>query len=1262
MTDHHVPLAIVGVSALFPGSTDATGFWRDILAGRDLIRDVPPSHWLIEDYYDPDPSAPDKTYSKRGAFLDDVAFDPLKFGVPPSIVPATDTSQLLALIVAQQVLEDATHGALGDATRDRTSVILGVTSGQELLASMVSRLQRPVWANSLRDAGVAESKVEEICERIAAHYVPWQESSFPGLLGNVVAGRIANRLDLGGTNCVTDAACASTFAALSMAANELYLGESELVICGGVDTLNDIFMYMCFSKTPALSPTGDCRPFSERADGTLLGEGMAMVALKRLADAEQNGDPIYAVLRGIGSSSDGRAKSVYAPRPEGQAKALLRAYEHAGYGPDSVELVEAHGTATKAGDAAEFAGLRAAFDSSGRTDRQWCALGSVKSQIGHTKAAAGAAGLFKTVMALHHKVLPPTIKVESPNPELSLPTSPFYLNTETRPWVRKADHPRRAAVSSFGFGGSNFHLTLEEYTGAARKPRLRAAPDELVLFGADTPGELLARLRDVDAGEGLAFLARQSQADWAGKVAGARLAIVAKDEQDLRAKLADALTRIESSPDAAFSTPRGVHYGVGAGRPPVALLFPGQGSQYVGMGAELAMAYDAAIGVWDLAATTGLELHDVVFPTPVFDDAARGEQSAKLMRTEWAQPAIGATSLSYLRLLRTMGLEPHSVGGHSYGEVTALCAAGVFDEAAMLRLARTRGELMAAAAAQPGAMIAVSAKLEELRPIVEPVDGLVVANHNAPTQVVLSGPLEAVEKARAELRRLGISFRDLPVHTAFHSSVVSASVEPFRKALRDVEMRPPTVPVYANSLAAPYSREIVDVLAEQIANPVRFVEQIEAMYAAGARVFLEVGPGSVLTGLTTRILEGREHLAVSVDRQGKHGISCLHEALAALVASGVALDLTSLFAPYEVALAASAAGKPKMVLQLNGSNYGKPYPPKNGAAGRTPPNLDIALGVSQPAHLAAQERPNSDAPTEYNVTDSSKGNATSNHASGANGQGTNGGSQAYAAPARVAGAAPSAHALRTSPTELASVTMVAPAWTHSYQEMQRQTAEAHMSFQNAMAQAHIAFLQTAEQAMTGLASMVTGSELPAGRQLAYAPQALTAPAALAYVAHAPAPAPIYAAPAPVHAAAPVYAPAHAAPPPAPSPAPVHAAPAPSPAPAPAPAPAVAAASAAPAPDMTALLLEVVAEKTGYPAEMLSLEMALEADLGIDSIKRVEILASIRARQPNLPDVDTKEMAKLATLGDVVTYMKSSLGGNGASKESSPPKVGSAATP
>ena len=433
--------------------------------------------------------------------------------------------------------------------------------------------------------------------------MPWQESTFPGLLGNVVAGRIANRFDLRGTNCVTDAACASSLAALSQAVDELALGRSDLVITGGVDTMNDIFMYMCFSKTPALSP--------DRRLPAVLRRGRRHDARRGHRDVRAQAPGRRRARRRPDLRGDPRARhlvgrqehGVYAPVPEGQARALRRAYDDAGYGPETVELVEAHGTGTKAGDAAEFAALRQVFGESGRADRQWCALGSVKSQIGHTKGAAGAAGLFKAVLALHHKVLPPTIKVERPNPELrDRATARSTSTRQARPWVRAAEHPRRASVSSFGFGGSNFHVTLEEYrptegSGGRTPSRTRTAPTELVLFSGPSPAALLER--KIDSGRSLADVARESQAAF-GASDPVRLAVVAADADDLSEKFAQAVALIRQQPDTAFSTPTGVHYAAGAasvGR--IAFLFPGQGTQYVGMGADVAMLSPAAQAVWD---------------------------------------------------------------------------------------------------------------------------------------------------------------------------------------------------------------------------------------------------------------------------------------------------------------------------------------------------------------------------------------------------------------------------------------------------------------------------------------------------------------------------------------------------------------------------------------------------------------------------------------------------------------------------------------
>ena len=1199
------PIAVVGVSALFPGSVDTTGYWNDILAGTDRMTDVPSTHWLIEDHFDEDPNTPDRTYGRRGGFLDPIDFDALSFGVPPSVVPSTDTAQLLALIVAQRVLDDALRTQFGELDRRRASVILGVTSGQELFGAMASRMSRPMWLQGMRRAGIAEDVAQDACDRILALHPEWTESTFPGLLGNVVAGRIANRLDLGGTNCVTDAACASSFSAISMGVNELYLGDSDLVLAGGVDTMNDIFMYMCFSKTPALSKSEDIRPFSDQADGTMLGEGVGMVALKRLDDAERDGNGIYCVINGVGSSSDGRSKSVYAPVSSGQARALDNAYAKAGHGPDTVELIEAHGTGTVAGDAAEFGGLRLAFDASGRTDRQWCALGSVKSQIGHTKAAAGAAGLIKVVMALHHKVLPQTAKIDQPNPGLDLENSPFHLNTTTRPWVRNSDHERRGSVSSFGFGGSNFHIALSEYTGdGVHAPRLRTADVELIVLCGSDSSDLVDLARQLDeqlvgaqlVGGQLAYLAQTSQRAYDASK-HARLAIVAADGDDLRAKLAFAIDSMSARPDVAFDMPTGVHLGLGPHAGDVAMLFPGQGSQYVGMGADLAMHSSEAMGAWDLAAdaisdTDGTSLQQVVFPVTSFASDADSTNQALLTATQWAQPAIGTMSLSLLRLLRQIGVEAQHVGGHSFGEITALHAGGALTEADMIRVARQRGILMAEAAQTPGAMTAVNASIESIRSILDRTDAdVVIANHNSQRQVVLSGPTAAIEDVEALLAIEGLVAKRLPVATAFHSSVVSGASAAFGDFLTEVRFEAPLVAVYANQTAEPYGDdELVmrEQLARQLSNTVRFVEMVEAMYDAGARTFIEVGPSSVLTGLVDTILDGCDHRAVPLDKKNKRGVSSFLDGIGQLVAAGVDMDLDDLWTEYGNLTNPLDTPAPKLAMAISGANYDSPYPPQD---------------LSQLA--------------EANPVTTTLPTATPHDT----------------APAAAPPAVPVAPVVG-----IAVDTGVLAA----YQSAQEQTAAAHTAYLNSMAQAHSSFLDAAQHgiAMLGRLAGVIDSvtPTPVGAAPTAAPPVPVVVAPMVPMVEAPVATPL----AP---AAPALAPAAPATPVAPAPAaPAPAAPAPV-APAPvraAPAPVVSAGVSVE--EMTPKLLSVVSDRTGYPPEMLTMGMELESDLGIDSIKRVEILSAMQDLVPELPDVDLAVMASLATLGEIVDYFSAQASG------------------
>ncbi|MBY0230378.1 MAG: acyltransferase domain-containing protein, partial [Gemmataceae bacterium] len=875
------PLAIIGIGCLFPGAPDAPAFWASVATGRDSIRPVPATHWRAEDYLDPDPKSPDKVYSARGAFLDPVDFSPTEFGIPPNDLEATDASQLLGLVAARQALEDCGY-SIGTGPRSvprgRVGVILGVTGTLQLVIPLGARLGHPLWKKALREAGVDDATAADVCARIADGYVPWQENSFPGLLGNVVAGRIANRLDLGGTNCVVDAACASSLGAVHLAALELESGRADLVLTGGTDTFNDIFMFACFSKTPALSPTGDARPFDAAGDGTILGEGLGMVVLKRLDDARRDGDRVYAVLRGLGSSSDGKGGAIYAPRKEGQMEVLRTAYRAAGVSPDTVELVEAHGTGTRVGDATEASALDEVYSSTGRRGA-WCAVGSVKSQIGHTKAAAGAAGLIKAALALHRKVLPPTIKVRKPVAELM--QGPLYANTECRPWMPAA-HPRRAAVSAFGFGGSNFHAVLEE---EGTEPQGIAWVEDVPLVAGSgaTREEAERNLgKRFDAGD-----------PW----------------------------RVAKAGGETF---------VGSGPPgKLGVLFPGQGAQATGMLRDLACHFPPAWKTFRDANESYPGLADLVYPRPAWDAEEKGRQEERLRDTRNAQPALGAVCLGAWRVLEEFGVRAEAFAGHSYGELVALAAAGRIDEPALHRLSKVRGELMASG---DGAMLAVKASAERVRELAQGLP-VILANLNSPEQTVLSGATQAISRAADLFARHKIPATRLPVAAAFHSPAVAHAERPLREALAGIGFSEGAA-VYANTTAAPYPADADaarSLLAGQLARPVDWVGVLRAMHADGVRDFIECGPGTRLGGLVKATLPDAECCGVD------GGFAGLARLMAWLAARGHAVRLDR-WNPKKPEGKRSTGSVP-----LTGANHVRPRPPrppkKRDEAPMAPPSV-----------------------------------------------------------------------------------------------------------------------------------------------------------------------------------------------------------------------------------------------------------------------------------------------------------------------------------
>ena len=1217
------------MGCLFPKSSGLKAYWRLLFNGEDAITDVPETHWSWKDFFDADPKKPDHVYCKRGGFVSPLSFDPTEFGIPPSSLEATDTSQLFGLVVAKKALEDAFNKKENAFNRDKTSVILGVTGTQELVIPLGARLGHPIWRSALEDSGIDPHKTEEIIQKISDSYVPWQENSFPGLLGNVVAGRISNRLDLGGTNCVVDAACASSMSAIHLSVMELISGRSDTVITGGVDMLNDIFMHMCFSKTMVLSPTGDARPFSQDADGTVLGEGIGLFVLKRLEDAQKDGNRIYAVIKGVGSSSDGKSQSIYAPSARGQAKALKMAYDEAGIDPSTVELIEAHGTGTKVGDEVEFQALKGLFGQPDNNHRR-CALGSVKSMIGHTKAAAGAAGLIKAALAVYHKVLPPTLKVHEPDPKLNIHKSPFYLNTQSQPWFSKKEHPRRAGVSAFGFGGSNFHVVIEEY----RKQKEKISWDgskEIIAFSALNQHQLKQDVQrfktfvdNSPSHEDVSAKAAKTRNDFSAKDPY-RFLLVLEPSNDVIGLLDLAVHALEDNSSQEAWQLENIFYGGPEPSGKMAFIFPGQGSQYVHMGRNLVCFFPDAMNVIERAnktfESTGC-LTDHIYPLSAQNEKDRHLQEETLRKTDVAQPAIGAISMAMLKILQHFGLQPDAVCGHSFGELSALCAAGRIDLESFLSLAITRGRLMAKAGENNdqnnGGMLAVKAPLDELEKLIKDTKiDVILANRNSPTQGVLSGSLDAMARAEEKCREKGFRTVRLPVSAAFHSPLVQHAKKPFLQALENINILPSDIPVFSNTTGSSYPSDpekAKQLLGDHLLSPVDFVSEINNLFNMGVRTFVEVGPKSVLTGLVKSILKGQNFKAVSLDKAfGKQsGITDLAQTLALVASLGHFVDLSA-WEPHD-----GDATKQRMSILLSGVNY------RNQKAGAR----DLGPGVrGQGSEVGGQrsevrgQRSEDKKPvikTEQN-TPSEQPVIRPKH--------------------RKIGSKNIQHNTNTMKTKnpqnniLPDALQVLQDGLKSMQALQKQTAETHQKFLETQTQA----TKTLQHMMESTQRMVEGSlgihsdRIISHEQVERFEEELSSTEKTLTSfnqTHNDLQTPVEKRILQTHSDE-VVTPDLTR---AQSKEAAFKAPDPKPA---------AKDPTSPDEDQKIIenhLLSTVSQLTGYPVEMLALDMDIEADLGIDSIKRVEILSALEEKMPDLPAVSPDVMGTLKTLGQIVEYL------------------------
>jgi len=1291
------------MASIFPQARTNQTYWDNILRKIDCVTDVPASRWSVEDYYDPNPRTPDKTYCKRGGFIPDIDFDPVEFGLPPNILEATDVSQLLSLVVAKEALEDAGYPESREFNRDRTGVILGAVGiSSKLFTPLMARLQYPVWEKALLSSGISPEDTKVIIEKMKLAYVGWEENSFPGTIVNVIAGRIANRFDLGATNCVVDAACGSSLAAVKYALAELTSRRADMMISGGVDADNSIGSYLCFSKTPAFSRNENVRTFDAEADGMMVGEGLGMLILKRLEDAEADGDRIYAVIRAIGSSSDGRFKSIYAPRPSGQAKALRRAYEEAGFGPETVRLIEAHGTGTPAGDPAEFEGLREVF-TEGSFQPGTIALGSVKSQIAHTKAAAGAASLIKTALALHHKVLPPTINVSKPNPKLDLANSPFYISTETRPWIRaKSQPPRRAGVSSFGFGGTNFHVVMEEYQAEQASPyRINSVPHVIILH-AGSPAALLdvskQALQGLQSEKASLQFTALVEATWTGVVpsANARLGFAAENPQEAAELLKQAVDWLQDKPTIdSWEHPKGIYYrnkGF-ASEGQLVALFPGQGSQYVNMGRELAINFPVVRQVFAAADELFLQdqltpLSNVVFPVPTFEPSAADAQTAAVTRTEYAQPAIGSFGVALFKLMQNAGFQPSFTAGHSFGELTALWAAGVLSDEDYLALAKARGKAMAPPPDpnfDAGTMLAVKGDVQKVPEILKSFPEVTLANFNSNQQVVLAGSKPAIAAVQKKLTEAGFSVVQLPVSAAFHTSLVGHAQKPFAQAIKEVTFHTPSIPVYSNTTGALYPEDpqaIRQILEGHILKPVLFRDEIEAIFSHGGRVFVEFGPKNVLSGLVKNILGERPHLTIAINPNSKKDSDRQYrEAVVQLLVAGVRLSNPD---PYALPLKKDQPKKKSPVtVTLNGGYYvtektrsafekalkdghhgavPKPEPaavpavagvPSNGSNGRKP--AQAVQAYSAPAVPQPDLTPPTPAagpstgvinppyPAQPGSKSAMNPISTSQPASPVSGQqldqffnltsdtlhlheqylkNQTEYSQIFSNLVQM-GFGMFANPGAANPAQMEAMTRVLESMERSlsrFQDHQSETLRVHSQYlnqQSDFSKMYFQFLQ-AQPVQPAVPFIPSIPLQPAASPVTPPSNAVVNQASPAVQQSLPS-----FAPTPLVSSQPAQPAVDAAPlteveKPAVS--------------TPASQPGITVET------LTAALLEIVSEKTGYPGEMLDLNMDMEADLGIDSIKRVEILGAMRDRFPTLPKVEADALSEMRTLQKVTDYM------------------------
>ncbi|HEV2255936.1 MAG TPA: SDR family NAD(P)-dependent oxidoreductase [Streptosporangiaceae bacterium] len=896
-----MPIAVVGIACRYPDASSPAELWENVLAGRRAFRRIPDERLRLEDYWSADRTAPDRIYSDKAAVIEGFEFDRVKYKIAGSTYRTTDLTHWLALDTAARALEDAGYPDGEGLPKTATAVIIGNTLTGEFTRANLMRLRWPyvrrTVGTALKEMGWDDNELATFLSGLEARYKsafpPVDEDTLAGGLANTIAGRICNQFDFKGGGFTVDGACSSSLLSVLTACTALSDGLSDAAVAGGVDLSIDPFETIGFAKTGALA-AGEMRVYDRHSNGFWPGEGCGMLVLMRQDDAEARGLRIYATIAGWGYSSDGKG-GITRPEAAGHRLALSRAYQLAGFDIDTVGYLEGHGTGTAVGDATElgvFTEARRAASPAGPT----AAISTIKGNIGHTKAAAGVAGLIKATMAVHNQIIPPATGHTDPHPILTGDSPALRVPGTAELWPQ--EQPIRAGVSSMGFGGINAHVVLAAHRDAqaARRTGLDSRTirlvssrqdSELLLLDAASPADLSGRVASLavlcrrlafaELGDLAATLARELGG---GAV---RAAVVASTPDQAAERLAALAQLLDGGASTAIDVPSGLFLGRAAETPRIGYLFPGQGS---GKGTEGALRRRFAV-VRDLG--------------PAFSVPAGGDPAA----TAIAQPRIARSSVEGLRVLALLGIEAEAAVGHSLGELTALHWAGAMDEAGLLALATERGRVMTQASEGGGAMASIAAGPDQVEPLLPGANGangsgghsgseVVIAGYNGPAQTVISGPAEAVDRVCRAAAAADLVTSRIPVSHAFHSPMVAPAAAGLQRYLTGLEFKPLTRRVLSTVTgdALQADADLRELLVRQVREPVSF-SAAASQLAATADLLIEVGPGRVLSSLAAGIAPDVPVIPLDTDGTSLSGVL---SAAAAAYALGAPVKTDVLFA------------------------------------------------------------------------------------------------------------------------------------------------------------------------------------------------------------------------------------------------------------------------------------------------------------------------------------------------------------------------------